>query len=226
MQVRTCSASICNGDQTRNFIHKTYGTRDKYETELKSLRALSGVRGFPVLYDHDSASNSISMSMCGSLQLDRSTMLTCPPDWRSQLRSIHHELRARGIQHIDVHLGGGANVMVDDDGRLCLIDFENAQFVQKGKGAHGIDGGGPSPSNLISPLAVAFTEARIESAADCFGMFDKNRGWDRHIYADGSVCLQQLKHGWVCHTEDRQIIPGEYVPTSRLVHVEEWKGEE
>ena len=104
----------CRGFFERRFARWLLGR------ERRVLERLGVLAGTPRLLGSIDA-DAMVLSFVPGRALDAELFRRRPRDLLAQLRSLTDQLHARGIYHLDLHQR--KNLLVDDDGRLHVIDF-------------------------------------------------------------------------------------------------------
>lgn len=104
----------------RNFLRR----------EWKALRALDGEEHVPRALAHPDA-DSIVIEHAPGEQMDKMAYGTVPHASIEMLIELVKKLHARGVTHGDLHQ---QNVLVDDNGQICLIDWATAHVFHRPHG--------------------------------------------------------------------------------------------
>lgn len=92
--------------------------------EVCNLMRCAGVRGVPRLLARTGPATYLYEYIEGT-SLDRKPPL--PPRFFDGLLAVLQQIHARGLVHFDLHKRG--NVLVDNDGRPWIIDFQLSTFI-------------------------------------------------------------------------------------------------
>lgn len=105
--------------------------RNFLKREWKALRALDGVAHVPRALAHPDA-DSIVIEHAAGEQMDKMAFGAVPHSSIETLVELVKQLHARGVTHGDLHQ---QNVLVDEAGNICLIDWATAHVFHHPRGA-------------------------------------------------------------------------------------------
>ena len=95
--------------------------------EWKALRSLEGMAGVPRALARPDA-DAIVIEHAPGVQMQTMESRTVPRDSLLRLIELVQEIHQRGVTHGDLHQ---QNVLIDDDGSICLIDWATAHIWKK-----------------------------------------------------------------------------------------------
>lgn len=95
--------------------------------EWRALRALRGLEGVPEPIARPN-SDAIVMELCQGKPLDKIRWWKAPEGIVPKIESLLRKVHARGITHGDLHTH---NVLVDENGKVTLIDWATASVFRK-----------------------------------------------------------------------------------------------
>ena len=106
-------------DMVSPAVYKKYTrpNEEQFRNEVHSLNHLRGSDHFPQIHWADWDNLAFTMSYCGRPIREEKD---CPDDWKEQLLEIGAFMRKNRICHNDIQ---PKNVMVDQTGKICVVDF-------------------------------------------------------------------------------------------------------